>query len=245
MATLGTAIVGAPLTMAFLVLESSGDVAVAGPVLAGCIASHLTTRAIFGYSFSTWRLHLRGEDITGAHDVGWVRTILVAGLMDTKPRTMPAEATLAAFRLAHPLGGRQLCGAGRRGGALPRPGLDGRGPCGGGGRRTVATLARLADVHAEARAEYSRGARTLSRNPARTFSPSRTTRALSWEPWARLTPRGDTPRRSIGPRKACSAAAEPKSALICDAWRHAWLAPCFSARKGACVAFAFGFFCWR
>jgi CIC family chloride channel protein len=104
MATLGTAIVGAPLTMAFLVLESSGDVAVAGPVLAGCIASHLTTRAIFGYSFSTWRLHLRGENISGAQDVGWVRTILVAGMMDAKARTMPAQATLAAFRLAHPLG---------------------------------------------------------------------------------------------------------------------------------------------
>src|SRR6185437_4327845 len=104
MATLGTAIIGAPLTMAFLVLESSGDVAVAGPVLAGCIASHLMTQAIFGYSFSTWRMHLRGENIKGAHDVGWVRTILVAGMMDTKARTMPAEATLAAFRLAHPLG---------------------------------------------------------------------------------------------------------------------------------------------
>jgi CIC family chloride channel protein len=104
MATLGSSIVGAPLTMAFLVLESSGDVAVAGPVLAGCIASQLMTRAIFGYSFSTWRLHLRGEDISGAHDVGWVRTILVAGMMDGKPRTMPVETTLAAFRLAHPLG---------------------------------------------------------------------------------------------------------------------------------------------
>lgn len=104
MATLGSSIVGAPLTMSFLVLESSGDVAVAGPVLAACIASQLMTQAIFGYSFSTWRLHLRGEDITGAHDVGWVRTILVAGMMDAKMRTMPVGATLAAFRLAHPLG---------------------------------------------------------------------------------------------------------------------------------------------
>jgi CIC family chloride channel protein len=104
MATLGAAIVGGPLTMAFLVLESSGNVLVAGPVLAGCIACQLTVRAIFGYSFSTWRLHLRGEDIAGAQDVGWVRTILVAGLMDAKPRTMPADATLAAFRLAHPIG---------------------------------------------------------------------------------------------------------------------------------------------
>jgi chloride channel protein, CIC family len=105
MATLGSAIVGAPLTMAILVLESSGDVALAGPVLAGCIASQLMTRAIFGYSFSTWRLHLRGEDISGAHDVGWVRTIRVSTLMAGKPRTSPLETTLGDFRLAHPLGG--------------------------------------------------------------------------------------------------------------------------------------------
>jgi len=104
MATLGTTIVGGPLTMAFLVLESSSDMRVAGPVLAACIASQLTVRAIFGYSFSTWRLHLRGEDISGAQDVGWLRTLIVARLMDAKPRTMPADATLAAFRLAHPLG---------------------------------------------------------------------------------------------------------------------------------------------
>ena len=104
MATLGTAVVGGPLTMAFLVLESSGDVGVAGPVLAGCIACQLMVRAIFGYSFSTWRLHLRGEDISGAQDVGWVRTILVAGLMDARLGVMPEEATLGAFRLAHPFG---------------------------------------------------------------------------------------------------------------------------------------------
>ena len=105
MATLGAAIVGGPLTMAFLVLESSGDVGLAGPVLAGCIASHLTVKAIFGYSFSTWRLHLRGEDIAGAQDVGWARTLLVAGLMDAPTQPSPAHATLATFRLAHPLGG--------------------------------------------------------------------------------------------------------------------------------------------
>ena len=105
MATLGAAIVGGPLTMAFLVLESSGDVGLAGPVLAGCVASHLTVKAIFGYSFSTWRLHLRGEDIAGAQDVGWARTLLVASLMDTAAPLSPTRATLATFRLAHPLGG--------------------------------------------------------------------------------------------------------------------------------------------
>ena len=105
MATFSTAIVGGPLTMAFLVLESSGDVGLAGPVLAGCVASHLTVKAIFGYSFSTWRLHLRGEDITGAQDVGWVRTLLVSGMMDREAPVIAARSTLAEFRNEYPLGG--------------------------------------------------------------------------------------------------------------------------------------------
>ena len=105
MATLGAAIVGGPLTMAFLVLESSGDVGLAGPVLAGCVASHLTVKAIFGFSFSTWRLHLRGEDIEGAQDVGWARLLRVADLMDKPAPLSPQDAPLAAFRLDFPLGG--------------------------------------------------------------------------------------------------------------------------------------------
>jgi CIC family chloride channel protein len=105
MGTLGVAIVGGPLTMTFLVLEISGDLAVAGGVLAACIATSLTVRATFGYSFSTWRLHLRGETILGAHDVGWIRDLTVARLMDRNPPIIGSSATLSEFRAAHPLGG--------------------------------------------------------------------------------------------------------------------------------------------
>jgi len=146
MATLGAAIVGGPLTMAFLVLESSGDVLVAGPVLAGCIASQLTVRAIFGYSFSTWRLHLRGEDIAGAQDVGWVRTILVAGLMDAKPRTMPADATLAAFRLAHPIGASHHVALIDRDGRYKGLVSTAEAYASGGDSDPVSALARLTEV---------------------------------------------------------------------------------------------------
>jgi CIC family chloride channel protein len=149
MATLGASIVGAPLTMAFLVMESSGEVAAAGPALAGCIASYLMTKAIFGYSFSTWRLHLRGEDLSGAHDVGWVRTLLVAGLMQPNPRTMPAEATLAAFRLAHPLGSSHYVAltdsAGRYAGLVATAEAHAEAD----ENERVATLARLADIKLE------------------------------------------------------------------------------------------------
>jgi CIC family chloride channel protein len=146
MASLGTAIVGAPLTMAFLVLESSGDLAATSPALAACIASHLLVRAIFGYSFSTWRLHLRGETLAGARDVGWVRSLLVGGLMTREPRTMPAQATLAAFRVAHPLGSSHFVALvdeeGRYAGLVSTP----EAHAVGGETELVMKLARLADV---------------------------------------------------------------------------------------------------
>ena len=104
MGTLGVAIVGGPLTMTFLVLESTGDLGVAGGVLAACIATSLAVRATFGYSFTTWRLHLRGESIRGAQDVGWLRDLTVARLMVRAPPTTPAQATVRAFREAYPLG---------------------------------------------------------------------------------------------------------------------------------------------
>jgi CIC family chloride channel protein len=104
MGTLGVAIVGGPLTMTFLVLESTGDLAVAGGVLAACIATSLAVRATFGYSFTTWRLHLRGESIRGAQDIGWLRDLTVGRLMVRAPPTIAAETTVRAFRAAYPLG---------------------------------------------------------------------------------------------------------------------------------------------
>ena len=104
MATLGVAIVGGPLTMTFLVLEIWRPCG-RGGVLAACIAASISVRATFGYSFSTWRLHLRGETIRSAEDVGWLRELTVGKLMDPDPVTAPATMTLQEFRQAHPLGG--------------------------------------------------------------------------------------------------------------------------------------------
>ena len=104
MGTLSVAVVGGPLTMTFLVLESTGDLSVAGGVLAASIATSLAVRATFGYSFTTWRLHLRGESIRGAQDVGWLRDLTVGRLMVSAPPTIPADTSLRAFRAAYPLG---------------------------------------------------------------------------------------------------------------------------------------------
>ena len=104
MGALSTAIVGGPLTMTFLVLESTGNLGVAGGVLAASIATTLAVRAAFGYSFTTWRLHLRGETIRGGQDVGWLRELTVAKMMVPSPPVFPAEESVRAFCESHPLG---------------------------------------------------------------------------------------------------------------------------------------------
>jgi CIC family chloride channel protein len=104
MGTLAVSIVGGPLTMTFLVLETTGDFTVTGAVLAACVTASLFVRETFGYSFSTWRLHLRGETIRSAHDVGWVRQMTVDRLMRSDPPTILADTTVIGFRARYPLG---------------------------------------------------------------------------------------------------------------------------------------------
>jgi CIC family chloride channel protein len=107
MATLAVSIVGGPLTMSFLVLETTGDFAVTTLVLAASVVASLVVRETFGYSFSTWRLHLRGETIRGAIDVGWMRTLTVGRMMRRDPNTILAGASLTEFRRRYPLGSAQ------------------------------------------------------------------------------------------------------------------------------------------
>ncbi len=108
MGVFAVAVVGGPLTMSFLVLETTGDFGVTAPVLAACVVTSLAVRETFGYSFSTWRLHLRGETIRGAADVGWIRSLTVGKLMRRDPRTIAADATVAEFRRRYPLGSTHM-----------------------------------------------------------------------------------------------------------------------------------------
>ena len=107
MATLGVAIVGGPLTMSFLVLEMTRSVDVTAVVLAGCIVTSICVRFMFGHSFSTWRLHLRGETIRSANDVGWLRNLTVERMMRTDVGKVPTTTTIAACRREFVLGSRQ------------------------------------------------------------------------------------------------------------------------------------------
>ncbi len=107
MTLLAVGVVGGPLTMTFLALESTNNLALTGVVLACSIISALMVRETFGYSFSTWRLHLRGETIRSAHDVGWMRSLTVGSMMRADVRTVPADTAITAFKKLFPLGSGQ------------------------------------------------------------------------------------------------------------------------------------------
>jgi CIC family chloride channel protein len=104
MSAMAVAVIGGPLTMCFLALESTGSFPLTVAVLAAVIVSSLTARRTFGYSFATWRFHLRGEAIRSAVDIGWVNTLSVGRMMRRDQRTVRASMSLDAFRREFPLG---------------------------------------------------------------------------------------------------------------------------------------------
>jgi CIC family chloride channel protein len=104
MGALSVSVIGGPLTMTFIALESTGDLWLTTAVLIAVIISAQVTRETFGYSFATWRFHLRGETIRSAADVGWIRELNVRRMMRTDVRTVPAHTTIARFRMVFPLG---------------------------------------------------------------------------------------------------------------------------------------------
>ncbi len=104
MSALAVAVVGGPLTMAFLALESTGNLPMTVAVLAASVVSAITVRRTFGYSFATWRFHLRGEAIRSAVDIGWVRNLTVGRMMRKDMRTLRSDTTISAFRRQIPLG---------------------------------------------------------------------------------------------------------------------------------------------
>jgi len=106
MSALSASVIGGPLTMSFIALESTGDLWLSTAVLVAVILSTLITRELFGYSFATWRLHLRGETIRSAADVGWLRDLTVRRLMRSDVSTVNVDMTIDEFREKFPLGSK-------------------------------------------------------------------------------------------------------------------------------------------
>jgi CIC family chloride channel protein len=129
MSALSASVIGGPLTMSFIALESTGNLWLSTAVLVAVIISTQITRELFGYSFATWRLHLRGETIRSAADIGWIRDLTVRSLMRQDLATVSADIGIEEFRDKFPLGSKNQVVA-----------VDGKG-------RYVG-LALVADAHA-------------------------------------------------------------------------------------------------
>jgi chloride channel protein, CIC family len=106
MSALSASVIGGPLTMSFIALESTGNLWLTTAVLVAVMISTQITRELFGYSFATWRLHLRGETIRSAADVGWIRDLTVRRLMRSDVTNVSASMPIEEFRSKFPLGSK-------------------------------------------------------------------------------------------------------------------------------------------
>ncbi len=103
MSALSASVIGGPLTMTFIALETTNDLWLTTAVLIAVIIAAQVTREVFGYSFATWRFHLRGETIRSAADIGWMRDLTVGKMMRQDVQTAHASSNIASFREAFPL----------------------------------------------------------------------------------------------------------------------------------------------
>ncbi len=106
MSAFSASVIGGPLTMTFIALETTGNLWLTTAVLIAVIISTQLTRELFGYSFATWRFHLRGETIRSAADVGWVRDLTVSRMMRTDVTAVSAGMPIAEFTRKFPLGSK-------------------------------------------------------------------------------------------------------------------------------------------
>ena len=104
MGTVGAGIVGAPVAMILLVMEATEAFSTSIAVMIGVITASIAVRQWFGYSFATWRFHIRGLPILSPEDVGWINDLTVGRLMDLNPPCVPATMPVPELIRAFPAG---------------------------------------------------------------------------------------------------------------------------------------------
>lgn len=92
------------VTMIMLVLETTGDFSATMAVMVGVVTASFAVRQWFGYSFATWRFHLRGLMIRSPEDVGWINELLIGPMMRRDPAVIAAELPLDELRRRFPAG---------------------------------------------------------------------------------------------------------------------------------------------
>jgi chloride channel protein, CIC family len=151
MAALAVAIIGAPLAMSFRALETTGDFPLGLVMLAVASIVSIIVRRTFGYSFATWRLHVRGESIRSAQDVGWMRDLTAGRLMRTDVPMARLQMTITEFMKEFPAQSSSkwvvLTGpSGAYAGMAFVPDVNLAGVHGDAGAAGLGTLARSPDV---------------------------------------------------------------------------------------------------
>jgi CIC family chloride channel protein len=72
--------------------------------MVGVVVAAAAVRQWFGYSFATWRFHLRGMKIRSAEDIGWINELKIGRLMRRDPKVIRADSPLSTLRQAFLLG---------------------------------------------------------------------------------------------------------------------------------------------
>ncbi|WP_262027378.1 chloride channel protein [Microvirga sp. Mcv34] len=111
MASVGASVIGSPLAMIFLVLETTGDFDATIVVAIGALTASFLTDRLFGYSFATWRFQQRGLAIEGGHDVSRLEAAAIGEIIKPPKRAVMANGSLEEVR-------RALSTAGARGTAV-------------------------------------------------------------------------------------------------------------------------------
>jgi len=149
MGAVAAGVVGAPMTMIFLVLESSSDFSATMGVTVAVVISALVVRHWFGYSFATWRFHLRGVALHSPHDIGWLQELQVAKLMRQDFAVVPPGLPLTELCRQFPIGESRrvfvVNEKGGYGGSIDLVEAHGAELLESGGRLTTGDIARGAE----------------------------------------------------------------------------------------------------
>ena len=111
MAAVGASIIGSPLAMVSLVLETGTGIPSTVVIAVGAVIASFLTGRLFGYSFATWRFQQRGLALDGGRDISRLSAVPITTLVRPPKRRIPAGADLASVL-------RAVAAAGSRGTAV-------------------------------------------------------------------------------------------------------------------------------
>jgi CIC family chloride channel protein len=86
------------------VLETTGDFSATIGVMVAVVIAAVAVRQWFGYSFATWRFHLRGLKIRSPEDIGWLDELKVGPLMRRDPAVIADDLPVTELRRRFPAG---------------------------------------------------------------------------------------------------------------------------------------------